>query len=52
MYIRENIKSQFPTDMSLGEDLIFNLEYLKNAKNIEVIPDEIYIYILWDNRIR
>lgn len=44
MYIRENIKYQFPTDMSLGEDLIFNLEYLKNAKNIEVIPDEIYIY--------
>lgn len=44
MYKREKIITKFPLNISLGEDLIFNLEVLQSCKNIVVIPDSLYIY--------
>lgn len=45
LYKREFIKDGFPTDLNLGEDLCFNLEYLKNTKNFTVISDCVCEYI-------
>lgn len=45
LYKREVIKDGFPTDLNLGEDLCFNLEYLKNTKNFTVISDCVCEYI-------
>lgn len=44
MYKREKIITRFPLNISLGEDLIFNLKVLQNCKNIVVIPDSLYVY--------
>lgn len=44
LYRRTNRMAHFPEDLSLGEDLIFNLEMLRQAKGIVVIPDVIYEY--------
>ena len=44
LYIRKNIVEMFPIEMNLGEDLVFNLSYLKSCKRIGIIPDMIYIY--------
>lgn len=44
MYKREKIITRFPINISLGEDLIFNLEVLQCCKNVVVIPDSLYIY--------
>ena len=44
LYIRELIKCRFDEDMSLGEDLMFNLNYLDNIKKILIIPECLYIY--------
>lgn len=44
MYLRKNIENLFPIDMSLGEDLVFNLKYLDGCKRIGIIPDMEYIY--------
>ena len=46
MYIRENIAERFPIEMSLGEDLVFNLCYLKKCKKIRIISDMAYIYTI------
>ncbi|MGM8140298.1 glycosyltransferase family 2 protein [Enterococcus italicus] len=46
MYIRENIQFLFPLEMSLGEDLVFNLKYLIKCKRIGIIPDIEYIYTM------
>lgn len=34
----------FDKSLSLGEDFVFNLEYIKHAKNIKVIEERPYIY--------
>lgn len=44
VYIRKNIVEMFPMEMNLGEDLVFNLSYLKGCKRIGIIPDMMYIY--------
>ena len=44
MYKKEKIITRFPINISLGEDLIFNLEVLQGCKNVVVIPDSLYIY--------
>lgn len=44
MYIRENIVEKFPTEMSLGEDLVFNLCYLRKCEKIRIISDMVYVY--------
>lgn len=44
LYRRRNLTAVFPEDLSLGEDLLFNLEVLKEAKGIVVIPHVVYEY--------
>ena len=44
LYKKEFITKGFPEDMSLGEDLLFNLSYIKNIENISFIKDELYFY--------
>lgn len=41
--IREN-QITFQEDVSLGEDFIFNLEYLKHMDVVECIPEKLYHY--------
>lgn len=55
--IIRNNKLAFDMDMSLGEDLLFNLSYLKVAGKIKVIPNILYYYkndnsLSLTNRIR
>ena len=46
IYKRDNIKFLFTVEMSLGEDLVFNLNYLAECKKIGIIPDMEYVYTL------
>lgn len=51
LYKKELITDYFDTDLSLGEDLIFNLSYLENIKEksehplIVTIPETLYFYV-------
>lgn len=45
LYRKELIKNGFPKDMNLGEDLIFNLSYMENCKEIAVIQKPVCEYI-------
>ncbi|MDR6121164.1 glycosyltransferase involved in cell wall biosynthesis [Bacillus sp. SLBN-46] len=45
LYIKKKIKVNFRQDISLGEDLIFNLDYIRSIENIICIPDVLYSYI-------
>ena len=51
LYIKERIQSGFPEDMSLGEDLIFNLNYIRNCKSITFIQDCLYFYDIRENSL-
>ena len=51
IYKKELITKYFITDLSLGEDLIFNLEYFKNCKRICFIEDCLYHYITMENSL-
>lgn len=42
--IIQNNHIQFDTQIRLGEDLIFNLEYVRNCKTIQLIDSSQYIY--------
>lgn len=42
VYLKEYIKNNFETNMSLGEDLTFNLGYLKNIEKIICISTSLY----------
>lgn len=44
LYKKEKIQSMFPEDLSLGEDLIFNLEYLKNSSSLFFLKKIYYYY--------
>lgn len=47
LYKTEKIKElqvSFPIDLTMGEDLIFNLSYIKACKKIKVIPAILYKY--------
>lgn len=44
MYRCDLIKELFPDDVSLGEDLMFNLAYMKNCKKIKAIERPMYFY--------
>ena len=46
MYRRELITEKFPENMSLGEDIQFNMAYLRNVKTIGCISECCYYYIL------
>lgn len=44
MYRCNLIKDLFPKDVSLGEDLLFNLSYMKNCGSIKAIESPMYFY--------
>lgn len=44
MIRRQTITARFDTSMSLGEDLLFCMECMKNCDAIRVIPDILYRY--------
>ncbi|MBR6316429.1 MAG: glycosyltransferase family 2 protein [Lachnospiraceae bacterium] len=44
LYKKELIRAEFPTDLSLGEDLCFNLDYMLQTKRISVLCDSVYDY--------
>lgn len=50
-YRRDLIEEPFSPELSLGEDLIFNLNYLINCARISIIPDIIYNYYNEDNTL-
>lgn len=45
LYKKSLIKSRFDTNLPLGEDRTFNLEYFKSVKNIEFVNEHGYYYI-------
>ncbi|MDD2969644.1 MAG: glycosyltransferase family 2 protein [Lachnospiraceae bacterium] len=49
LYKKEMILQDFPEDWKLGEDLIFNLNYLKQCKQLSVISQPVCSYVQ-DNR--
>lgn len=46
LYIREYIEEKFPEDMDLGEDLVFNLRYIKKIETIAVLDNSPYQYTI------
>lgn len=44
LYKRERISFFYDEKLSLGEDLVFNLQYMKNVKKIALIEDCLYNY--------
>ena len=44
MYRHSAVHAEFPTDLSKGEDLLFNLEILETAEGILFVGDVLYIY--------
>ena len=45
LYKKELIQDGFPTDLNLGEDLLFNQTYIKKAKRIAVVDKPVCNYI-------
>ncbi len=44
LYKRELIQKGFPEDLSMGEDLLFNLEYLHGCRRMAFVKEALYIY--------
>lgn len=44
LYKKEKITSGFPVGVSFGEDLIFNLSYLKNCRRVSFIADALHFH--------
>lgn len=42
---RRELAGRFDTSLSLGEDLLFNMDYLEKCSRITVIPEALYHYI-------
>lgn len=45
LYKRDLVNEKFPENLSLGEDLLFNLKYLEKAEKIAVVKEPLYYYI-------
>lgn len=45
LFRREKMTAQFPTDRTLGEDLLFNMQYILGADKVSVIDDCVCEYI-------
>lgn len=45
LFRREKMAAQFPTDRTLGEDLLFNMQYILGAEKVSVIDDCVCEYI-------
>jgi len=46
LYLRELIDFRFDTDVSLGEDLLFNLKYLSKINKLSCIKNTGYYYVI------
>jgi glycosyltransferase involved in cell wall biosynthesis len=46
--IREN-KLMFPLDINIGEDLLFNIDYLRNCKKVFLLKSPLYHYYKLEN---
>lgn len=46
LFVRNLIKKEFRTEMNLGEDLAFNLEYMKNIDKVAIVKNIGYHYII------
>ncbi len=44
LYKREKIENGFPEDLSMGEDLLFNLEYMRHCSSVAFVPEALYFY--------
>lgn len=44
LYKKELIMHRFKSDVTMGEDLLFNLEYVKQAGKVNAIPVSLYLY--------
>lgn len=44
LYKKKKIKELFDEELSLGEDLLFNLKYLKGCSKISVLKEKLYVY--------
>jgi glycosyltransferase involved in cell wall biosynthesis len=52
LYKSEVIKKYniiFNDDIEMGEDLLFNLEYIKHCNNVGIINDQLYNYLNFNN---
>ena len=45
LYKKELIRKKFKENLSLGEDLLFNLKYMEMAEKIAVVEEPLYYYI-------
>lgn len=45
LFRADKIKDRFPTDRTLGEDLLFNMQYILEAEKLSVIDDCVCEYI-------
>lgn len=45
------IEELFCQELCLGEDLVFNLNFLTNCDRIVIIPDKVYNYFQEDNTL-
>ncbi len=46
---RKDLAGRFDTTLSLGEDLLFNMDYLEHCTSVAVIPDPLIHYIQEEN---
>lgn len=46
---KRELAGSFDTSLSLGEDLLFNMDYLEKCEKIAVIPEALYHYIQEEN---
>jgi len=45
LFRREKISQEFPTDRTLGEDLLFNMQYIASSEKVSVIRASVCEYI-------
>lgn len=51
LYKKNKIKNFFVQNLSMGEDLIFNLEYMKQISTISFIDKPLYQYYVYENSL-
>lgn len=46
LYRREKIRTGFSPELSLGEDFVFNLQYLRGAGTLVFLRENLYVYLV------
>lgn len=49
LFKREFISTLYDSTLSLGEDLLFNLEYFRNIQTVSFIKDSLYYYVIQES---